>query len=402
MDRQVRRGVSAELALRVYSARLLGADPRLVLHGGGNASVKVGDVLHVTASGRDLARVQAAHFPALRLGPLRRLAERPSLDEPDLIPTIRAHLIDEDAPTPSVETPLHAWLPDAYVDHTHPNAVLTLADQTDAEGVCRRVFADRAAIVPYAASGFELARVGAAAAAAHPESEGLVLLRHGLVTYGRTALEGYERTVRLVTLAEDHIRRHAKPIARVEGLPSRLAEPASVARVLREVLAAALREGPETYAYEGRALAFRTGPAIVEYTSGAEIERYANAGPVTPGHLQWTGPWPLIAPPARAGELAAFREELAGRLEAFRSRYAAYVERYGGRTAAGEPRLSLPRVLLVPGLGLYAVGTSEDAAEKTADLAAAAAEVIRDAEAIGRYESLDEATMFEAEYGAFA
>src|SRR4051812_21372277 len=231
-------GVGADLALRTYTARLLGSNPRLVLHGGGNTSVKTrtrdvyGDdvlVLCVKGSGWDLATIEPAGQPAVRLEPLRRLRALDVLSDEDMVSALRANLLDSNAPNPSVETLLHAFLPHAFVDHTHSVAAIALADQPDAEAVCRRAFGRRVACVPYAMPGFRLAKLAAEVFEADPEMEGLVLLKHGLFSFGSTARESYERMIALVTAAERFIAENQRHPLR----PTRLPEaPASIAETL--------------------------------------------------------------------------------------------------------------------------------------------------------------------------
>ena len=213
------QGVSEDLALRTYSARLLGADPALVLHGGGNTSVKtttrglLGEtipVLCVKGSGWDLATIEPPGHPAVRLEPLRALRALERLSDENMVAAQRRNLIDPAAPNPSVEALLHAFLPQKFVDHTHSIALLALADQPDAEQLCREVYGDRVALVPYVMPGFALAQAAArayeeaaaVAAARGMELEGMVLLQHGLFSFGATAKQSYERMIALVRQAE--------------------------------------------------------------------------------------------------------------------------------------------------------------------------------------------------------
>jgi len=216
------QGVSEDLALRTYSARLLGADPELVLHGGGNTSVKttaiglLGEtipVLCVKGSGWDLGSIEPPGHPAVQLEPLQALRALEALSDEDMVAAQRRNLIDPAAPNPSVEALLHAFLPHKFVDHTHSIALLALADQPDAAAVCRQVYGERVALVPYVMPGFELAvaaakayeESAAAAAAQGIELEGVVLLKHGLFSFGATAQQSYERMIELVRRAEQRI-----------------------------------------------------------------------------------------------------------------------------------------------------------------------------------------------------
>src|SRR6187549_2667779 len=173
--------VPRELALRVYTTRLLGADRRLVLHGGGNTSLKAKaldlngdavDVLHVKGSGSDMAEIEPAGLPAVRLAPLTRLRTRDALSEEDFVRIPRANLIDPAAPAPSVELLLHAFMPAKFIDHTHASAILSLTDQPNGPELCGEVFGERLGIVPYVRPGFGLARRAADVFDQNPKVEG--------------------------------------------------------------------------------------------------------------------------------------------------------------------------------------------------------------------------------------
>src|ERR1700758_1748386 len=185
VERYAAEGVGRDLALRVYTSRLLGREPRLVLHGGGNTSLKTSmkdllgeevEVLCVKGSGWDMAGIEPAGLPAVRLTPLRKLRLRSTLADEEMVRVQRATLLDPGAPNPSVETLLHAFLPHKYIDHTHATAVLSLADQPDAPALCAEVYGKRLGYVPYIMPGFALAKKAAEVFEAYPSVEGLILL----------------------------------------------------------------------------------------------------------------------------------------------------------------------------------------------------------------------------------
>src|SRR6267142_4928618 len=216
VERYAQQGVGRDLALRVYTSRLLGGEPRLVLHGGGNTSVKTVvrdlldeevEVLCVKGSGWDMAAIEPAGLPAVRLAPLRKLRGRAALADQEMVRVQRANLLDPGAPNPSVETLLHAFLPHKYIDHTHSTAVLSLADQPDAAERCADLYGGRMGLVPYIMPGFLLAKKAAEILEADPAVEGLVLLKHGIFTFGDTARDAYERMISAVTLAEERLKR---------------------------------------------------------------------------------------------------------------------------------------------------------------------------------------------------
>ena len=206
VDRYRKAGVGAELALRVYSTRLLGRDPNLVLHGGGNSSLKTQErdlsgekvaVLRVKGSGWDMGAIEPAGFPAVRLDPLRALRARKSLSDAEMARVQRAFLIDPQAPSPSVEMLLHAFMPAKFVDHTHASAVLSLIDQPNPEELCADMFGGRLGFVPYRMPGFGLAKKAAEVFEKNPKVEGLILDKHGIFTFGDDAREAYERMIEI-------------------------------------------------------------------------------------------------------------------------------------------------------------------------------------------------------------
>src|SRR5947208_5147538 len=231
-----------DLALRVYTTRLLGKDPRLVLHGGGNTSVKTrladlnGDaveVLCVKGSGWDMGAIEPAGLPAVRLAPLLKLRGREKLSDEEMVRLQRANLIDPTAPNPSVEALLHAFIPHKFVDHTHSTAVLALTDQPDGEALCREVYGARVGYVPYLMPGFALAKAAAQVFDANRAVEGLILIKHGIFSFGADARQSYERMIGLVTLAEERLAKNRKPAfvsAELRGPPARLADVAPIVR----------------------------------------------------------------------------------------------------------------------------------------------------------------------------
>jgi rhamnose utilization protein RhaD (predicted bifunctional aldolase and dehydrogenase)/NAD(P)-dependent dehydrogenase (short-subunit alcohol dehydrogenase family) len=399
-------GASEDLALRVYSTRLLGSDPLLVLHGGGNTSLKtrmadlVGDmhdVLCVKGSGRDMAAIDPSGMPAVKLAPLRKLRRQASLDDAGMMATQRAFLLDPAAPSPSVELLLHAFAPAKFVDHTHANAVLSLLDQPDGRELTREVYGDRLGFVPYHRPGFGLAKAAADILDAEPKVEGLLLDKHGIFTFGDTAREAYERMTEMVTLAEARLQRGRNAVFASAPLPRSVAAPAEVAPILRGACSAAERQVEG--AWRRLILEFRGGEAVRRFVNGAEVARSANAGVITPDHVIRTKPWPLIVPAPEAGELESFRQDVRAAAQRFATSYADYFARNDVRTGGGKVMLDLlPRVILVPGLGLFGLGRSKADARIAADLAECAVHAITDAEAIGQYRSIGDADMFDCEY----
>jgi rhamnose utilization protein RhaD (predicted bifunctional aldolase and dehydrogenase)/NAD(P)-dependent dehydrogenase (short-subunit alcohol dehydrogenase family) len=406
IDRYAAHGIGRDLATRVYTTRLLGRDPRLVLHGGGNTSVKtampdlLGDevaVLCVKGSGADMAAIEPAGLPAVRLDRLRRLRARTELTDEDMVRVQRENLLEPAAPNPSVETLLHAFLPHRFVDHTHANAILSLVDQPDGEAICTDLYDGRMSVVPYVMPGFALAKMAADVYDAKPDVEGLILHKHGIFTFGDSAREAYERMIALVTLAEERLQRNRKAVFVTAQLPQAVAPVTAVAPILR---GACSRKDPNIEgAWRRLILDFRTGPEIVNFVGGADLARYSQAGVVTPDHTIRTKNWPLVVAAPEDGKTDDFKRAARAAVTAFVERYDTYFARQNARVGGIKKALDpLPRVALVPGLGLFGLGRSKKDARIAADLAQCAIEVITDAEAIGRFESISEAEMFDMEY----
>ncbi|HZK90219.1 MAG TPA: bifunctional aldolase/short-chain dehydrogenase [Stellaceae bacterium] len=399
-------GITEDLALRVYTSRLLGGDPSLVLHGGGNTSVKttatdlVGDecdVLCVKGSGWDMAAIEPAGLPAVRLEPLRTLRRRDALSDQDMVRVQRANLLDPGAPNPSVETLLHAFLPHKFIDHTHATAVLSLADQPDAAERCADLYGGRLGLVPYIMPGFLLAKKAAEIFEEDEAVEGLVLLKHGIFTFGDTARDAYERMIAAVTLAEERLKQGRKNVFAPAALPPSPAAAAEIAPILRG--ACALADPALAGAYKRFVLDFRGGPAVRNLVDGADIERYGRAGVATPDHTIRTKNYPLIVPPPEIGKLGDFARAARSAVECFVAAYHDYFAR--NNAAAGGIKRELdpmPRVILAPGVGLFGLGRSAKDAAIAADLAESWARTVTDAEAVGTFESLPEAELFEMEY----
>ncbi|MDP6884024.1 MAG: bifunctional aldolase/short-chain dehydrogenase, partial [Rhodospirillales bacterium] len=401
-----RLGIKRDLALRVYTTRLLGSAPALVLHGGGNTSLKTvmadargetTEVLRVKGSGRDMASAEPAGLPALRLEPLRRLIDLDRLDGTDMVEALRAACVDGGAPNPSVETLLHAFLPHRFIDHTHANAILALTNQPKGAKICAAVFGRRVGIVPYLRSGFDLARKAHAVYAANPDVEGLILLKHGIVTFGDDAKTAYGRMIDLVSLAEARLAKGRKRVFAAARLPRRIAPVAAVAPIVRGLTAIA--EDVHERRFSRPILAFRSGRRIRAFVDGAKVKHYARRGPATPDHAIRVKPWPLVVASPVAGKLDVFTDAAQAAVADYQAAYRAYFARHARRHAGPLAEIDpMPRVVLVPGLGLFGLGATASDAAIAADLACATIDVVTGAEAIGRYQSINEAELFDIEY----
>jgi rhamnose utilization protein RhaD (predicted bifunctional aldolase and dehydrogenase) len=300
-------GYPGDLGLRVYTSRLLGRDRTLVLHGGGNTSVKIrqanrfGDeeeILYVKGSGWDLETIEAAGFSPVRLAPAARLATLPRLSDPEMVNELRTAMTVASAPTPSVEAILHAALPFKYVDHTHADAVVTITNSVDGEALVREAYGDSVVVIPYVMPGFDLARLCAERfpAAAGPQTVGMVLLNHGIFSFGETARESYERMIELVGRAERLLERRGAWALGAPALPSEASDPmpdsVAVARLRRDLSQAA-----------GFPMVLRgqRDPQSLAFARRADAGTNSQQGPATPDHVIGSpssgGTWPRTSRP---------------------------------------------------------------------------------------------------------
>src|ERR1700753_1066590 len=273
------KGVNEDLAVRTYTTRLLGSDPRLVRHAGGTTSVKTivkdqlgedVEVICIKGSGWDMGVIEPAGLPAVRLGPLRQAPTLDKLSDEDMVNFQRINLLDSTSPNPSVETLLHAFLPHKFVDHVHSTAVWGLTDQPDNKALVQEVYGTRVAYVPYTIPGFALAKSVADVFDKNPNVEGLVLLQHGIFTVGDTAEQAYGRMIEFVTMAEERLKLQRKSLVQAK-LPGKLASLPEIAPVLRG--AVAIEKNSLAGTAKRQILDFRSNAQILNYVNGAELSR---------------------------------------------------------------------------------------------------------------------------------
>jgi len=390
---------NADLALRVYTSRLIGRDPALVLHGGGNTSVKTRirddlgeelDVLCVKGSGADLADIEPAGLPALRLASLQGLRRLNTLSDEAMVNAQRTRMLDASAPNPSVETLLHAFLPHKFIDHSHADAILALVDQPNAEAVCRERFGARFGIVPYVMPGFALAKLAAEVYERNRLVEGLLLLKHGLFTFADSARDSYERHINAVHAAEAFAEKRRYWSIRSSLPPSSALSYAELAPFLRGLLG----EGRRRYL-----LHLRQSRDIYNFVSDPKLDTLCSVGCATPDHVIRTKRLPLVLKLDPGRTLKAQASEIGAQLADYRAAYHGYVTRQmAHKQVTVTPLDPDPRIVLVPGVGLVAVGESAKAARIAADIYEHTIQVIRSAEVVGSYEALPEEDIFDMEY----
>lgn len=388
-DAEARSCGDDPLALRVYTSRLFGRETSLVLHGGGNTSVKAAardvfgdaqDAIWVKGSGWDLATIERGGFAPLRLDGVRRMANLPSLSDARMVTMLRSLLLDPGAPTPSVEAILHAIIPFAFVDHTHADAVVTITNTPAGVERIGEIYGNRIFIVPYVMPGFLLAKevFDMTRDVDWAELEGIILLNHGVFTFGDNARTSYERMIQLVTEAEDYLDLHA-PWDESSG------EGQDLARDDLRVLARIRRAVSRTAGFAMTARA-DSSPPNVAFSRRSDVAAIATRGPLTPDHVIRTKRAPVVITGGDPDAAVA----------SFAAEYRAYFDdNNDGSLRALD---AAPRWAVWPGRGTVTFGAALDDAVIAGDIVAHTIPAIERAEMLGGWEALPADDIFDVEY----
>ena len=376
----------SELELRVLTSRLLGREEQLVLHGGGNTSVKIRekdffgndtDVLYVKGSGWDLETIETAGFAPVRMDALLAMAKMDDLSDPDMVKHQRAAMLNPEAPNPSVEAILHAIIPHKYVDHTHSNAVVALTNNAEGEARVKEVYGERIIIVPYVMPGFILAKTVYDLIKDRDLKaegiDGLILLNHGIFTFNDDAKKSYELMIELVSMAEDFLVAKAGKDPRAKA--TTVVDLLELAELRKQV---SIARGKPVIAK------LRAGEFAGGYASRDDIEDIATRGPLTPDHSIRTKRTPAV-----------IGDDIESGVKKFVEDYQAYFERNQGGETILEPS---PRAVVWKNRGVVTFGTSEKEAQIIMDISQATWETVQLAEDVGGWKALPEKDIFDVEY----
>ncbi len=396
------KDVAEDIALRVYTSRLIGADPSLVLHGGGNTSVKSRtrnkvneevDVLYVKGSGWDLDTLEPPGLPGVLLDHLQKLRSLDRLSDEEMVNEQRTHLLDASSPNPSVETLLHAFLPHKFIDHSHADASLIIANQPDAEKICRDIYGDRIGIVSYIMPGFALAKASVEVYEKNPDVEGLMLINHGLFTFGKTAKESYDRHIDAVNIAEKYINKVPLiTLTPLEG-PALTAGEEALLTALGPILRGLYRE------QSGKDWVLHHRADTQVFASSKECEIWSQIGTATPDHVIRTKQKALLLNIQQWQDPDNLRQEVSQALNNYCESYRQYFET--NKTLKGVDKTELdrlPRVLLVAGLGLVTIGKTVKEARIAADIYQHTIDILHKSFSVGDYQPLGSSDLFDMEY----
>ncbi|HET9489863.1 MAG TPA: bifunctional rhamnulose-1-phosphate aldolase/short-chain dehydrogenase [Methylomirabilota bacterium] len=392
----------SELDLLTYASRLIGAETSLVVWGGGNTSIKVTEpdhrgravpVLRVKGSGSDLKSIQRKDFSGVRMDDIRALLERDDMGDQEMVDYLARALQEPGGPRPSIETLLHGFLDACAVVHTHADAIVALTNNDRCRDVLGEVYGKDVIAVAYRRPGFRISREVADAVAQHPEARALILERHGTITWGATMREAYEATIDLITRAEDAIAARARGRTRFGGPRVPVLAPAR----RREV---AVAVAPRVRGLLGRArrqiVTFGDSPSVTEFASSTEAPQLSQVGPATPDHTIYTKRLPCFVRGEGLADEGGLAQAIERSLSEFEREYTRYFE--ANRFEGAQLVDPLPRVILVPGLGMFTAGRDRRTAGIVNDIYHHTIDVIGSATAFGGYVSLTARDTFDVEY----
>jgi rhamnulose-1-phosphate aldolase/alcohol dehydrogenase len=392
----------AGVDLVVYTSRIIGANPNLVLWGGGNSSIKVEGkdhtgaavrILWIKGSGSDMRTITAKHFTPLRLDDLLPLMKRKEMTDDEMVAYQMRSVLESGAPKPSIETLLHAFLPSPHIYHTHADAICALTDTPHSREVVQEVYGKKVAVVDYIRPGFLLSKWVGEAHQKNPHLKAIILDKHGLITWGETAREAYELTISMVTAAERYAAKKGRGKLVLGGMKVPALSHAERHAVAAEI-APTLRG--EVSRKKRMVLQYDDAPAVLKFAGSEEAKRLTQVGPFTPDHLMHTKPWPLFVDTKKPDDPLQLREKIRQGCEAYRQRYVAYFEKY--KTEGVTMLDPNPRVVLVPGVGMFTTGKDRRATRIPHDLYLHTLSVIQAASGIEAYRSISAREICDFEY----
>jgi rhamnose utilization protein RhaD (predicted bifunctional aldolase and dehydrogenase)/NAD(P)-dependent dehydrogenase (short-subunit alcohol dehydrogenase family) len=394
----------AEMGLRVYTSRLIGQEDDLVLHGGGNTSAKARminifgeeqDVIFVKGSGWDLGSIEPAGLPGLDLQQLKKLRVLSELSDEAMVNQFRTNLLDASSPNPSIETLVHAFLPHAFIDHTHADAIVTLTNQPNAEDLLQQALGDKIGILPFIMPGFPLAQAVIDLYEQQPDMECLILRNHGIFTFHDNAQTSYDLMIDYVSRAEEYIAGKLQAVSRPESAGWKSPDLNLVMPLLRGALSFVDDTGWQRTFH----LHLRTGDAIMNAVNQPDAEKVLVSGVLTPDHVIRTKNYPLYLDfdtITGQQDMAAYIQSA---VEQYQQNYIDYFDTQIRAKQIKRTRLdTMPRVMLVKGAGIITAGKTIKDAVICADICEHTLAAKMAAQAVGQYAELDPSFIFDMEY----
>ena len=393
-------GYSKDLALRVYTTRLLGRNSELVLHGGGNTSVKTSikdidgkkyNVLCVKGSGWDMGEIEPEGLPAVKLDPLLALKNKKYLSDEDMVSYQKRNLINIKSPNPSVETFLHAFLPFKYVDHTHADAILNVTNRPGGLNFCKKIFGNKVSIVPYVMPGFMLSKKVSEIYSKNPNINCLILMNHGIFTFSNDAKDAYSLMIKYVSQAERAIKKlKVKKIKQIKNYSTKFSAH-EIAPIIRGLSS---NNNDQKFIVN-----YRLNKDLKYFINGKNVRSYSSKGTATPDHVIRVKPFPLIITPKKNSTIEEFKKTAKKAFNNYRKKYINYFNVNKNKVKGKKVMLDTsPRVVIVQNIGIFSIGKDLNGAKIAGDLTETNAKVITSVEETSYYKFIPEKDLFDVEY----
>ena len=387
----------------VYRSNLLGADRSVCNWGGGNTSMKTiekdfkGDdieVMWIKGSGSDLATMNASNFTGLRLEDIKPLIHREDMSDEDMTAYLQHCMIDSNHPKSSIETLLHACLPYKHVDHTHPDAIISICCATNGKEIANEIYGERYVWVPYIRPGFKLSKMIAEAVKSNPKAELVLMEKHGLVTWGKTSKESYDKTIEVINEAENYIKKRVNEKTLFGGKRYNLLTSEERKSILTQILPKIRGLVSED---ERAILYVNDEKNVTEFVNSHDAKSLSQVGAACPDHLVHTKRTPLFVDwDVDVENIEELQTKLKKGIKAYREEYKNYFDKNKHK---GDKLINAsPRVILIPGIGMVTTGKSRQMAENSAGLYKRAIEVMRGSTTLGTFTSLSENESYNIEY----
>ncbi|WP_437828124.1 bifunctional aldolase/short-chain dehydrogenase [Niallia taxi] len=387
----------------VYRSNLIGTDRAVCNWGGGNTSMKTTvkdfrgrdvEVMWVKGSGSDLATMKAHNFTGLNLDDIRPLLEKAEMPDEEMVEYLSHCMIDSKHPRASIETLLHAFLPFKHVDHTHPDAIISLCCADNGKQIAEEIYGNRFVWVPYIRPGFTLSKMIAEGVKNNPNAELVLMEKHGLVVWGDTAKESYEKTIAIINEAESYINRKIETNqvfggAKYEALSNADAE--EILAAIMPIIRGAVSEEKKML------LTYDRGEDVLEFVNSHDVKSLSQVGAACPDHLVHTKMVPLYVEwDPSTKDIGLLKEEVKKGIAAFKQAYIAYFDR--NKNEGDQIFETAPRVILIPGIGMINTGKNVNMSKVSGALYHRAIAVMKGATALGEFVSLNENESFNVEY----
>tara|TARA_Y100000992_G_C21264313_1_gene493071 strand:+ start:138 stop:2162 length:2025 start_codon:yes stop_codon:yes gene_type:complete len=392
-----KKDVGKDLAERIYTSRLIGSNSELVLHGGGNTSVKskikneegkLVDVIYIKGSGSDLGSIDQSGFPAVKLKPLIELVKMDHISDEEMMTYLKNNLIDHKSPNPSVETLVHAIINEKYIDHTHSTAILKITDRPNGKKICKELFGKDFLIIPYVMPGFLLAKKIYEIYQRNMKIHGMILHKHGIFTFGDNAEESFKRMIKAVTTAENYLKNQKiYKIEKIKKINKRF-DSSLIAPLIKSHICQ----------NQNYILNFRCNHDLLDAINSEDIKKFLFKGVVTPDHVIRTKPFPLILNFDKCKNLDALKKKIMQEMMKYKNNYIKYFKKYNNPKKSFQMLDPIPQIILIQNIGMFSVGRNLNEALVNGDVSEQSIKTIISIEEQSKFESITRNDIFDVEY----